>query len=399
MYFYPIQLKSILTKYNKKVEIEPDLEYKQVTIKLWGKGVVLRNIVKGSAIKTKKRNIVKQNQFILSRIDARNGAFGLVPEKLDEALVSNDFPSFDINEDIIIPKYFEFLSKSSFFIDLCNRISEGTTNRVRLDVEKFLSSHISIPSLSDQNGIISILEETLQKNHLLIRLHEDLIEKLDRFFEKELTDKFTYMKKNWSKSKLGSICNTSSGGTPSRSRIDYYENGTIPWLKSGELKNASIYNAEECITENGLNNSSAKIFPKDTILIALYGANVGLLARLEFASSTNQAICALFPDENEITNDYLYWFLRSKRPDFLKLSFGGAQPNISQKLLRETDILYPNLEDQKTLTGYLDNLETKINLIKKMYEKRSKYVYSLEKSILNFYLISKDREQEDSVKS
>lgn len=98
----------------------------------------------------------------------------------------------------------------------------------------------------------------------------------------------------WEREALGQICSTSSGGTPNRKNKTFYVNGVIPWVKSGELRNNTIYFSEELITEEALKNSSAKVFPKGTLLIAMYGATIGKLAFLGIDAATNQAVCGIF---------------------------------------------------------------------------------------------------------
>ena len=107
------------------------------------------------------------------------------------------------------------------------------------------------------------------------------------------------MREEWTYKKLGEVCETSSGGTPSRGNADYYEGGTIPWLRSGEVAQGLIYDTELFITELGLNNSSAKLFPTDTVVLAMYGATVGQVGLLKREMATNQAICGIFPN-NEL---------------------------------------------------------------------------------------------------
>jgi len=159
---------------------------------------------------------------------------------------------------------------------------------------------------------------------------------------------------------LGDVAETSSGGTPDRGRADYY-GGEVPWIKSGELEDGLITDAQEFITEQGLENSSAKIFPKGTLVVALYGATVGKTGILGLNAATNQAVCAVTSRIKEITRDYLYWFLRNKRIDFLRSSFGGAQPNISQRLLRETPLPVPSPELQKAICRFLEAVEERQN--------------------------------------
>jgi type I restriction enzyme S subunit len=156
--------------------------------------------------------------------------------------------------------------------------------------------------------------------------------------------------------RLDDIAETTSGGTPER-RIDMYYGGDIPWIKSGELNDGVIEQAEEFITGEGLQNSSAKIYPKGTLVVALYGATVGKTGILGIDASSNQAVCAITPKTNDVSTRFLFWFLRHKRPEFLENSFGGAQPNISQRILRETRLPVPSRELQGKLCKFWDTVE------------------------------------------
>jgi type I restriction enzyme S subunit len=134
----------------------------------------------------------------------------------------------------------------------------------------------------------------------------------------------------WERRKLGEICFTTSGGTPSRKIGSYYE-GTIPWVKSGELEKGTIIKTEEYITQDAIKSSSAKIFPKGTLLIALYGATIGKLGFLGVDAATNQAVCGIF--QNEIVDLlFLKHFLFFNKRKLVEQSAGGAQPNISQTI-------------------------------------------------------------------
>jgi type I restriction enzyme S subunit len=152
-------LGQLLVQSEETTEIQPDRRYRQVTVRLWGEGVVLRNEVSGTRISAKKRRVVHTGQFILSRIDARNGAFGLVPESLDGAVVSNDFPAFDVNRQWLEPGFLAWMSKTEDFVNLCRAASEGTTNRVRLKVDRFLEMPIPLPPLDVQRLIVARIEE------------------------------------------------------------------------------------------------------------------------------------------------------------------------------------------------------------------------------------------------
>lgn len=153
-----IAISDFLTKSESWVTVEPDGQYKQITARLWGKGLTLRGEVPGSAIAAARQYCGKAGQFLLSRIDARHGAYGIVPEELDGALVSNDFPCFDIDASKVLPHYFEWYSRTPEFIDLCRRASEGSTNRVRMKEDKFLRMMVPLPSLDEQRRIVEKLD-------------------------------------------------------------------------------------------------------------------------------------------------------------------------------------------------------------------------------------------------
>ena len=156
-------LGEILTKSNDWIDLKPDETYREVTVRLWGKGIAQRRKATGAEIAAAKRLVIHTNQFILSRIDARNGAFGIVPNFLEGAIVSNDFPVFTPNPERVLPPFLGWMSKTFSFVDLCRAASEGTTNRVRLKEDRFLAMTIPLPSLSEQQRIVTRIEEVAAK--------------------------------------------------------------------------------------------------------------------------------------------------------------------------------------------------------------------------------------------
>ena len=144
----------ILTRNKTPVVVEDGTCYKQVTIRTNYKGVVLRGTQDGSTILTKNQFAVSAGQFILSRIDARNGAFGIIPEELEGAIVTNDFLAFDINEDEVEREFFNVFLQSPVFLEACIKASRGNTNRKRVDEDFFLNYDVNLPPLPDQHDLI-----------------------------------------------------------------------------------------------------------------------------------------------------------------------------------------------------------------------------------------------------
>lgn len=209
-----------------------------------------------------------------------------------------------------------------------------------------ISKHkIAIPPKPTQLSIVSELD----KLNELIQIKKEQLKDYDALAQSIFYEMFgDPVEEGWDVKELGDICKTSSGGTPSKAHTEYY-NGEIMWLRSGEVSQGDIYNTEQTITLLGLENSSAKIFPVNTVVIAMYGATVGQVGILRKEMSTNQAICGIFPN-GDLTPEYLYYFLISKKAEFLKSAIGGAQANISQQIIRKTLIPLPPLSLQSSFT-------------------------------------------------
>ena len=188
---------------------------------------------------------------------------------------------------------------------------------------------------------------------------------------------FSVLESKYPAKYISEVAETTSGGTPLRSNSDFHD-GNIPWLKSGELNDGQIEKAEEFITEKGLSNSSAKLFPINTLLLAMYGATAGRTGITKIEAATNQAVCALFPNE-KVTQEYLFWFLRQHRYKFIEISKGGAQPNISQSVINETKIAVPEIKLQKQITDLLTKIESEgildISIIPKEFREKVNKVF------------------------
>ena len=159
--------------------------------------------------------------------------------------------------------------------------------------------------------------------------------------------------------KLGDIFEIGSGGTPSKLHPEYYD-GNIPWVKTGDLKAEYLYEVEDYITEEGLINSSAKLYEIDTVLVAMYGATIGATSILKMPACTNQA-CAAFRKNERVVPEYLYYFLKSQKSRFVKDGVGGAQPNISARYLKRVQMELLSIDEQKAIVNILDKVTNVIN--------------------------------------
>lgn len=170
----------------------------------------------------------------------------------------------------------------------------------------------------------------------------------------------TELPNSWVETNLSQVALWGSGGTPSRKNTHYFS-GDIPWIKTGELGRKYVCNAEEHISEEAIKKSSAKIFPEGSVGIAMYGATIGKVSIWGIDASTNQACAVAQCHPKLIDNEFLYHFLFSQKRDFINAGKGGAQPNISQGLLKEWLILLPPLNEQKRIVAKIEELFSELD--------------------------------------
>lgn len=224
-------------------------------------------------------------------------------------------------------------------------ISKNKFSKFKFLVETDLSVQQRIAS------ILSAYDKLIENNNKRIRILEKMAENLYkewfvrfRFPGHESVPMENGLPKGWRRVKISKSLHTCSGGTPSRSHREYYDNGEIQWVKTGEIQDSVIINTEECITELGVKKSSAKILPRNTLLLAMYGVNIGKLGILAQNMACNQAACAFLPDNENSSFCYLFYFLKSIREYLLLIGFGAAQQNLSQALIGNIRIVLPEKE-------------------------------------------------------
>lgn len=405
-----------LIKSRNIVNIDDDKEYNRVTVKINNNGVILRDTEKGVNIGTKKQYRANAGQFIISKIDARNGAFGIIPNELDNAIVTNDFPLFDVNAKKINAQFLLLITTTKVFIKFAQSCSSGTTNRQRMDIDMFLNQKIPLPKLEEQDKIVNNFLDKINSAEALKKNAEDLESKIELYFLSELGISINNKKQRvksiglqfvdysdlvkWGLDFIGlknsddrmykdvsinELCKIGSGGTPSRSRKEYYEGGNIPWIKTGELNNDILFYTEEKITDEALKNSSAKLYKKGSIIIAMYGATIGKTAKLGVEASTNQACAVLFDIDNSmVLTDYLWEYLQIQTDNLKQLAYGSAQPNLNAGIISNYPIPIPSIEKQKAILDRIISIKKEVKTLnEKSVELKKEAEIQFEKAIFN----------------
>ena len=255
-----------------------------------------------------------------------------------------------------------------------------------IETRDILAMKIDLPpSLEVQRRIVARIEGLAARIEEAQKLRRQAAEEAEVLLAvalKNMREKLLI--NNHPKEHIGKITQVTSGGTPLRD-VSSYWGGEIPWIKTGELIDRDIHEAEEYITQEGLNNSSAKLFPIDTILIALYGQGQtrGRTGRLMIEATTNQACCAILPTPTILDPRFTQYWLRSLYTEMRETSRDGAQPNWNGKMIKNIKIALPPLDEQRSIVAHLDELQAKVDALKKYQAQTAEELDALLPSVLD----------------
>lgn len=305
--------------------------------------------------------IVRPMQFAYVPVTSRNGdKITIALYKGDEsAIISQAYTIFDVSDkEALLPEYLMMWFRRPEFDRYARFHSHGSAREV-FDWDELCNVMLPVPDIERQREIVAEYE-TLGRR---IRLNEQMIARLEEtaqaLYRKMFVDGIDKenLPEGWRWGKIEHFCKEmKSGGTPSRSRNDYWDKKDYPWLKSGEVHNNIVFDTEEYISQEGLDNSSAKIIPRGTVVMAMYGATAAQVAYLDCETTTNQACCNMICHSKEDAA-YLFFHLLANQEDIKKLANGGAQENLSQELIAQQPIILLNDNEKKSMfVLILDNM-------------------------------------------
>ena len=313
-----------------------------------------------------KNCLIPKNSVCVSCIGSDLGKVVLTSEdtvtnqQINSIIVNEKFDyNFIYYTMILLGKQLNYMSKSSTAVPIINKST-------------FSNELIFVPSLEEQKKISSILSNIDAKIDNLDKINKNLEELAKAIYRYHFIDFKPYalgglmkhssqgmIPKDWSVQSIEEfVDDMKNGGTPKRGESDYWDNGTVPWLKTGEINNNIIIKSEEHITELGLKNSSAKLLPINSIIMALYGkgtaARIGLL---KFEATTNQACCAMICNDFNKTL-FLYLFLLFNQKEIENLASGSVQQNLSKDLIANLELVVPPIEiiDNLPFKEIFDNI-------------------------------------------
>ena len=287
--------------------------------------------------------VVESWQFAYGPVTSRNGdkvSIALYTGK-EKIIISQAYTVFEVkNKQELLPEYLMMWFRRPEFDRYARFKSHGSAREI-FSWEEMCDVELPIPPIKQQQKIVSEYEAITRR----IRLNEQIITKLEEaaqaLYRKMFVDGIDkeHLPDGWRMGTLGDYCKViKSGGTPSRSNMEYWNSKDYCWLKTGEVHNNVIFDTEEYISAAGLNNSSAKIIPCGSIIMAMYGATAGQVAYLNSEATTNQACCNMICHTKE-DSAFLFFHLLYYQEEIKRLANGGAQENLSQELIAAQPIL------------------------------------------------------------
>ena len=360
-------------------QVQNSSDYKVTRIETIGDGWIDETrvrFVSGLKDRDIEKYLIRKGDILFSHInsDKHLGKTGLAMRNYNDLLHGMNLLLIRANPKILDPEFlnrvFQYYRDIGVFISICSR----AVNQSSINQAKMKALEIPLPPLHEQRKIAHILSTVQHAIEVQERLIQTTTELKKALMHKLFTEglcsepqqltEIGPVPESWVVAKIGAIAKIRSGGTPSRKNPAFWDGGDINWIKTGEINYCKIVRTEEKITKAGLEASSAKLFPKGTLLVAMYGQGVtrGKVAITGIEAATNQACVAIFP-MGEVRTRYLYYFLEYKYDTIRNFAHGANQKNLSADLIKSFPLAYPGkVKEQNEIADTLGITDRKISV-------------------------------------
>lgn len=346
--------------------------------------------VTGTTAPGRARKIVHARDVIYATVRPTLRRIALVPSEYHDHIASTAFCVVRADRKFAVPEFLYFLLLSDQANNAIAEAQHGASYPAVTDKNIF-KQEVSLPPLPEQKKIAAVLlkvQRAIETQEKIIQSLSDLKKStMQHVFTRGLRGEKTKMTEigeipeSWEVQRLGEITNITAGGTPSRSNHAYWQNGTIPWVKTGEIDYCVITATEEHITKLGLENSSAKLFTPGTLLVAMYGQGItrGKVALLGIEAATNQASAAIIPMRSSVKIPFIYYYLTWTYDLLRSRGHGAQQANLNAKIVADFPIAVPFQEEQEDIATVLDIADSKTLV----HESKKSALQDLFKATLN----------------
>lgn len=399
------KLREVLSQIAAKAPVAPDQQYAMAGVRWYGEGVFHRETVLGAGMSASHASPLRPGALVYNRLFAWKASFAIVPEAAAGWHVSSEFPQFLIDEAVVVPEYLNLYCLSRPMLDAVNRASVGSAavSRNRLKEAAFLALDLALPPAEIQREVVAYWQAELREaeageadaERIDREARADFLQALgvtadervprrkafvlrrssiDRWgFDQCWQSTMPRARSDYETVPLSSIARIGSGGTPSRRVAAYYQDGRIPWVKTTEVRNTIVMDTEEHLTEYGLANSSARLYPAGSLIVAMYGqgATRGRTAKLGIAAATNQACCVLFDLNARVATDFLWFYLMSQYDRLRSLASGNNQPNLNAEMVASYPVALPPLNVQLKMVRQLDEARRRSEALRRLARERS----------------------------
>ena len=377
---------SFLVRRKEAIDIQDGMIYKRVTVSTKGGNITIRDQKDGKLIGTKKQFVIHEGQFLLSKIDARNGAYGVVPAIAEGAIITGNFWTYDVDYERINPQFLTLVTKTQQFLDFAEKSSNGTTNRHYLQENAFLNQQIPLPSIEEQEKILDDynrhIESAKRKQYKIDSLVFDsqklicnilgIKQKMSQESKSllqiiHLTDtdsRWDALVDNYAIESKYQICNLgkfimhiSTGTTPPTSHPEYFD-GDVKFFTPADLgNNKYLEHSSRTISNVAVENKKARIYHKGDILFVGIGSTVGKvgIVKDEMVSS-NQQITGFTIDSSKINPEYVYYYLLYNRDITTAEQSKTTLPIVNQDKICKIPIVVPPTKVQDEIVSSLDKM-------------------------------------------
>lgn len=320
-----------------------------------------------AGVSVKDYHVVESGDIVYTKSPLKSNPYGIIKLNKGAAGIVSTLYAVYYCKSHEVGVYLDYYFSIDRYVNNYLRplVRKGTKNDMKVNNEDVLKGHIILPSKAEILKIAEILgccdRVIALKKELIAEKKRQKMALMQKLLNPDSGFRLPGFKGEWSCRKLGTFCNTFSGGTPERSHSEYFC-GEIPWIKSGELNSRFINATEEYISISALENSSAKMVDADTLLIAMYGATAGTIAITNIKAAINQAVLAIIPDES-VNKTFLMYALKNQIDLAIVKYTQGGQPNFTAEIIKAFLIKFPNIKEQLDIADILSAADKEIDLL------------------------------------